>query len=82
VPIYAVTSDPITLGALCLDYAVVPILQPIEYGGEVENVHIEATLAHLKSKGFLTTGQAVIVLHGNDWGIPGGTSSIRLMDVP
>lgn len=82
VPIYAVTSDPITLGALCLDYAVVPILQPTEYGGEVENVHIEATLAHLKSKGFLTTGQAVIVLHGNDWGIPGGTSSIRLMDVP
>ncbi len=82
IPIFAITGNKITLGALCLDYAVMPVLQPAEYGGEVENDHIDATLEHLKSKGFLTTGQSVIVLHGNDWGEPRGTSSIRLMDIP
>ncbi len=82
VPIYAITQDPITRGALCLDYAVFPMIGAKQYTGEVESDDISDTLEHLRSLGYITSGQSVIVIHGNDWGEPGSTSTIRLIDVP
>ena len=80
-PIYAFTSDPILMESLCLYYAVTPMLVKSEDSGSVEQDQVESAVHKLKIAGYVKPGQSVIVLHGDQWGATGGTSTVRLVEV-
>jgi len=81
IPIYAFTTDPIIVGSMCLDFAVFPILQDLEFRGEVEKDQVAMAITRLQTLGYLAKGESVIVLHGDQWGKIGGTSTLRLVEV-
>lgn len=81
VPIYTFSTNPLVVGALCVDYGVVPFIQVHTYHGEVEKDQVRVSIDYLKSEGHIEAGHTLIALHGDHWGALGGTSTMRIVEV-
>lgn len=77
-PILAVTENDKVRDQLCLSYGVVPYYYRFPKG-ELHSTRL--VLDFLKKRGVLLRGQKVILIHGEGWGTPGRTNSVRVQEV-
>ncbi|MBP6993870.1 pyruvate kinase [Candidatus Woesebacteria bacterium] len=81
IPVFAFTTSPLVYGSLCLSYAVTPFFPQNILSGAVGREHALHAVSRLKEEGNLSSGQMVIVVHGDTWGAAGGTSTVRMIQV-
>lgn len=81
IPVYAFTPNKTICDSLTMSYGVVPFVQTALNDEEVEKDDVIKAVNYLKQHGFLNEGGKIIVLHGDKWGEPGGTSTIRVVKV-
>lgn len=81
IPIYAFTTDPLVYGALSLSYGVVPLFPTHPLSGSVGRANIRDGVLRLRALGYVTDQDQVIVVHGDEWGAAGGTSTVRIVQV-
>lgn len=79
--IHAFTDRKIVMGAMCLDYGVIPHLAHTPEEGDVKHTQILEAVDELKREGYVRIGESVIVMHGDTWSDEGGTSTVRLVKV-
>lgn len=78
IPIFAITDNKQVRDQLCLFYGVCPFYHKFPHG------RIRSTryaLEFLKRKGVLKKDDRVILIYGKQWGIPGGTNTIRVEEI-
>jgi pyruvate kinase len=83
VPVYAITPDSEIAESLTICYGVTPIPgdQVDLDEKEVDRAGIMKTIHFLLEHKYITFGQKVILLHGDIWGVEGGTSTVKIMRV-
>ena len=83
VPVYAITPDSEIAESLTICYGVTPIPgdQVDLDEKEVDRAGIMKTIHFLLEHKYITFGQKVIILHGDIWGVEGGTSTVKIMQV-
>ncbi len=83
VPVYAITPDSEIAESLTICYGVTPIPgdQVDLDEKEVDKVGIMKTIHFLFEHKYITFGQKVIILHGDIWGVEGGTSTVKILQV-
>ncbi len=82
IAIHAFTDQKIIVGAMCVDYGIIPHLVETPETGDVKHSQILEAVTKIKSEGYIRSGENVIVLHGDSWSDAGGTSTVRLVRVP
>jgi pyruvate kinase len=80
-PIYAFAPTKAICDELTISYGVTPFVQDELNTEEVQKDDVLRAINYLKHKDYLSEGGKVIVLHGDVWGEPGGTSTIRVVNV-
>ncbi|MBU0619215.1 pyruvate kinase [Patescibacteria group bacterium] len=78
IPIFAITDDKKVRDQLCLSYGVVPFYHQFPQG-QIRST--KYALQFLKQKKQLQTGDRVILIYGKQWGVPGGTNTIRVEEI-
>jgi pyruvate kinase len=82
VPIFAFTSSIKVRESLTMSFGVHPFYQKELLGkGEVKRDDIIKAIGYLKDREQVKVGDKLVVLHGDFWGIGGGTSTIRTIEV-
>jgi pyruvate kinase len=79
VPIYAITENEETVCKLSLVNNVNPLL--FDYSNLDEKNLNQQIIQHMKDKGFLTSGNHVLLTRGTAIGCPGGTNSLEIVKV-
>lgn len=81
-PIYAFASTADVRNKLSLSYGVVPFVhRDLTDKTSVQQDQVYDIIRHLKKNEHITSGQHVIVLHGDVWAEEGGTSTVKLVTV-
>ncbi len=83
IPVIAITPSKTVADSLSIYYGVYPILAdyiPKENGAVMRN-DIAESVKYLTGKKILHSGKKIIVLHGDIWGVTGGTSTVNIMTV-
>jgi len=75
IPVLAITNDQRVRDKLCLVHGVIPLCHKFPKG-QIRS--IKYGLIYLKTKGFLKRGDRIISIYGRQWGVPGGTNTIRV----
>lgn len=81
IPIFAFTSSQKSSNFLSLNYGVTAFNKKIVKNTQVHKKQIKQAVDYLVSKRYLNKGDILIVLHGNYWGVEGGTSTLKLVKV-
>ncbi len=83
IPVYAFVPQASIARSLTVNFGVFPIVKdaPDNDHQEVERAYIEDCLSYLQENTLLDTGNRVIVMHGDFWGVVGGASTIRIYTV-
>ena len=80
VPIYAFTPSERVVGGLTVSFGVEPILYPsLGERRSIRDEDIAGVLSFLKEQKKLSTGDKVIILHGDILAVKGGTSTVRIV---
>lgn len=83
IPVIAITPSKTVADSLTIQYGVYPILTdfiPTE-NNDVLHVDIRESINYLLEGKMLQHGKKIIVLHGDIWGVSGGTSTIKIVTV-
>ena len=83
IPVIAITQSKTVADNLTIYYGVYPILAdyiPTD-NGAVSGADIAASIKYLVERKLLHPGKKIIVLHGDKWGVVGGTSTIKIVTV-
>lgn len=78
IPIFAVTDNQKVRNQLCLSYGVIPFYHQFPRGRIRSTKYV---LQFLKRKKQLQAGDRVILIYGEQWGVPGGTNTIRVAKI-
>lgn len=83
IPVFAITPNVDLAESLTVNFGVYafPANQLEVHNTEVNVKEISKTLDFLVQHNYLSKGKSVIVLHGEVWGIAGGTSTIKILPV-
>lgn len=83
IPVYAITPDVGVAEGLTVNFGVYPFpANTVEvHNTEVSGKELLKTLEYLVQHKYLTTGKSVIVLHGDLWGVAGGTSTVKILQI-
>jgi pyruvate kinase len=79
IPIVTITRHEIVRNQLLLVWGVVPLL--FSLGNEEKDVQIGNIRDMLKASGAVVSGSHVIMIYGNETGVPGNTNVIRIEEV-
>ncbi len=79
-PIFALSPNQTVVEKLTCYYGVYPFQYQFEKTGEVSLLTLKKIIQFLKDKLEIENGQ-MIVLHGDYWGLAGGTSVVRIVDL-
>lgn len=80
VPVFAFTRNNKIRDMLTIHFGVLPFVEEAHDEKEVTRIEVEKTIEFLKKQGHLKDGEKVIVLHGDHWGVVGGTSTVRVVE--
>lgn len=79
VPIYAFTSSNQVCNSLTIHYAVTPVSNSVIPEGEVKSKQVVDAVRYLQQTNAVKSGSILIVLHGDEWSVSGGTSTIKIV---
>ncbi len=80
VPIYAFTPSERVVGGLTISFGVEPFLYPsLGERRSIRDEDVAGVLKFLIEKGKLSSGDRVVVLHGDILAVEGGTSTVRIV---
>lgn len=81
IPVFAVTPSKEVAESLTANFGIYPICHGENRKGYVDNKQLVASIKLFEEKKLIKTGQFLIVLHGDIWGIEGGSSTIKIITV-
>ncbi len=83
IPVFAITPSKTVADSMTIEFGVVPLLTdqiPAENGNVIAG-DIMAGIKYLIDGKHLQKGKKIIVLHGDIWGVAGGTSTVKIISV-
>lgn len=81
VPIYVFTPDQGTCERLSINFGVFPFKRDVNQSQEVTRAEVKEVSDFLIQQNHVESGSKLIVMHGDYWGVHGGTSTVRIIEV-
>lgn len=80
-PIFVFTPNAKNCEMLAPNFGIIAFKHPVEHGQEVTRKEVKNIAQLLLEKQLVQKNQKVIILHGDYWGVEGGTSTVRVVQI-